>query len=104
MSSLDPNTPDTDHRGPSAPPPAGDVSPPGPPAAPPESGPARKKPNRWLWVSAGLLVAVVGLLVWGLHTQSELDNTQQDVDQLQTQAESGSDRAAPAGGPRQCGP
>lgn len=46
----------------------------------------RKRGNVWIWVSAALAIAAVGLLIWGLKTQSDLDNAQQDVAQLQSQA------------------
>jgi len=54
----------------------------GPPAAPP-----RKHRNVWLWTSLALAIAVVGLLVWGLNKQSDLDNANDDVAQLQSQAD-----------------
>ena len=48
----------------------------------------------WLWVSIALAVAVVGLVIWGVSTQSKLDDTQQQVDTLQSQA----DQAQETGG------
>jgi chromosome segregation ATPase len=49
----------------------------------------KKKRSPWLWISAGLAVAVVGLLIWGLKSQSDLDSAQQDVTHLQAQVEQG---------------
>jgi chromosome segregation ATPase len=47
-----------------------------------------------MWISAGLAVVVVALLIWGLTTRSDLDDTQaqldsanQQVAQLKTEAE-----------------
>jgi|tagenome__1003787_1003787.scaffolds.fasta_scaffold20831496_2 hypothetical protein len=36
-----------------------------------------KHRNWWIWISAGLGVVVVGLLIWGLNTKSDLDDLQQ---------------------------
>ena len=35
--------------------------------------------NRWIWVSALLGVAVIGLLAWALTTKSDLDSTEDDL-------------------------
>ena len=50
--------------------------------------------SAWMWVSIGLAVVVVGLLIWGLTTKSDLDDTQSQLDsanqqvaQLKTDAE-----------------
>jgi septal ring factor EnvC (AmiA/AmiB activator) len=59
------------------------------PAAPPKN-----RHNLWIWVSAVLAVAVVGLLVWGISTRSDLDNAEQDVDRLQSEL----DKQQQAGG------
>jgi chromosome segregation ATPase len=63
-------------------------APEGPPLST-EKGPdgqtPQKRGNAWIWVSAGLAVAVVGLLVWGLSTKSDLDKANKDVKQLQSQ-------------------
>jgi hypothetical protein len=68
------------------------------PAAPPP--PEHKRRNVWIWVSALLAIAVAGLLVWGLSTQSDLDDTNAELDQVQAQVaqneEAGSDFAAAA--------
>jgi uncharacterized membrane-anchored protein YhcB (DUF1043 family) len=52
------------------------------------------KRSAWLWVSVVLAVVVVALLIWGLatrsdlnDTQSELDSANQQVAQLKTDAE-----------------
>jgi uncharacterized membrane-anchored protein YhcB (DUF1043 family) len=66
------------------------------PAASPSGASADGKPKRsaWLWVSVALAVVAVGLLIWGLTTKSDLDDTQsqltsanQQVEQLKTDAE-----------------
>ena len=41
----------------------------------------------WIWVSAALAVIAVGLLIWGVTAQRDLDSTEQDVDRLQAQVE-----------------
>src|SRR3954468_2301955 len=51
---------------------------PQPDASPtPDDGAPHKRRNRWIWVSAGLAVVTVGLLVWALSTRSDLDTTKQ---------------------------
>jgi uncharacterized membrane-anchored protein YhcB (DUF1043 family) len=52
------------------------------------------KRSAWLWVSVVLAVVVVALLIWGLATRSDLNDTQSDLDsanqqvaQLKTDAE-----------------
>ena len=49
--------------------------------------PQRPKKHRspWIWVSGGLALAVVGLLIWGLTTQADLNSSEDDVSDLQTQ-------------------
>jgi hypothetical protein len=47
-----------------------------------------KRRNRWLWVSAGLAIIAIGLLIWGLATRSDLESTQQDLAAAQEQLES----------------
>ena len=65
----------------------------------PEPAP-RKHRNPWIWISAVLAIAAVGLLVWALTVRSDLDDTNAELDQVQAQveenAESGSDFAAAA--------
>src|SRR3954451_13458673 len=58
------------------------------------SEPAHKRRSPWLWVSVALAVIAVGLLVWGLKTQSDLDSARSDVDRLQAQV----DQSAQDGG------
>jgi hypothetical protein len=41
---------------------------------------AEKHRNWWIWVSAGLGVVVVGLLIWGLQTRSDLHDAQAQLD------------------------
>jgi chromosome segregation ATPase len=51
----------------------------------------RKRRSAWIWVSAVLAVVAVGLLVWALMLRSDLDDSQQDVKQLQAQVDQGKD-------------
>ena len=53
------------------------------PLAPP------KHRTAWIWVSAILALAVVGLLIWQFNTQSELDDAQAQVKDLQAQIDQG---------------
>ena len=50
--------------------------------------------NPWIWTSVLLLLVAVGLLVWALSLRSDLDDTQQQVAELQTQLDSGSSSRA----------
>jgi uncharacterized membrane-anchored protein YhcB (DUF1043 family) len=54
----------------------------------------KSRRSAWMWVSVVLAVVAVGLLIWGLTTKSDLDDTQsqltsanQQVQQLKTDAE-----------------
>src|SRR3954452_7461679 len=83
-------------------PPGQTMPPPEPPAAPPPDGagtpPAGEQPkkhhNVWLWASVALAIAVVGLLIWGLNKQSDLnaanDQTAQPEAHANQQQDSGS--------------
>jgi cytoskeletal protein RodZ len=55
----------------------------------PEDEVPRKRRNPWIWISVVLLLVAVGLLVWALNTQSDLDNAEQDADAAQSQLEHG---------------
>jgi predicted nucleic acid-binding Zn-ribbon protein len=55
----------------------------------PDAPPERTHRNWWIWVSAVLAVVVVGLIVWQLNTQSDLDAAQKQVKDLQTQIDAG---------------
>ena len=59
---------------------------------------AKPRRNPWIWVSAFLAIVVVGLVIWQLDTQSELDKTQQTVKDQQAQIDkataTGTDAAA----------
>jgi hypothetical protein len=65
----------------------------------PEPAP-KKHRNPWIWISAVLGIAAIGLLVWALTVRSDLDDTNAELDQVQAQveqnADSGSDFAAAA--------
>jgi hypothetical protein len=50
---------------------------------------APKRRSPWIWISALLALVAAGLLVWALTIRSDLDSTQQDVDQLQAQVDQG---------------
>lgn len=56
---------------------------------PPESQPSEHRRNPWIWISVALAVVTVGLLVWGLKTQSDLDDANQQVKDLQAQINKG---------------
>ena len=60
-----------------------------PTAAPDGAAPEKKHRNPWVWVSVGLAVVAVGLLIWALKTNSDLNSTQEDVDDLQSQVDQG---------------
>jgi septal ring factor EnvC (AmiA/AmiB activator) len=53
-----------------------------------DPAPAKRR-SPWIWISVVLAVVAAGLLVWALTLQSDLDDTQQDVDRLQSQVEQG---------------
>lgn len=79
MSTLDPKhsapprTEDTDGAPPAA-------------AAPPgATAPSAKRRNPWIWACGALVLAAVGLLIWGLTTQADLDSSQDEVSDLQAQ-------------------
>src|SRR3954468_6489882 len=75
---------------------AGGGDPPGMavPATTAEPQPAVKRHNRWIWGSAALALVAIGLLIWALHSQSELDDAQQQVTKLEATA--GKDQATDA--------
>src|SRR3954468_7791646 len=50
--------------------------------------PPAKRRNPWIWISAGLTIAAVGLLVWALSTRSDLDSTNQELDSTQQELDS----------------
>ena len=58
---------------------------PRPPAAAPGAQTPEKRRNPWIWISVVLVLACVGLVVWNMSIQSDLDSTQEDVEELQTQ-------------------
>ena len=41
----------------------------------------RRRHSRWIWVSALLAIAAVGLTIWALTLRSDVDSTQQELDQ-----------------------
>jgi chromosome segregation ATPase len=55
----------------------------------PEPQPSEHHRNPWIWISAALAVIAVGLLVWGLKTQADLDDANQQVKDLQAQISKG---------------
>jgi hypothetical protein len=58
--------------------------------ADPQTGAAEPvgRRNRWIWLSAALAVVAVGLLIWGLVTQSDLESTKQELAGTQDQLDS----------------
>jgi chromosome segregation ATPase len=58
-------------------------------ARPPEDEGSKKHRNRWIWVSAALGLVAIGLLIWALSSQSDLDNAEQEADAAQSQVEQG---------------
>jgi hypothetical protein len=59
------------------------------PATPNGRAPVKKKRNPWIWVSVVLALAAAGLLIWALTVQSDLDSTQKQVSDLESQVEQG---------------
>jgi chromosome segregation ATPase len=57
----------------------------------------KKGRSPWLWVSAGLAVVAVGLLIWGLSTKSDLDSANKKVADLESQVKQSSATGAAAG-------
>ena len=55
---------------------------------PNEQGP-KKRRNPWIWVSVGVAVVAVALLIWGLNNQSDADSAQKDVKDLESQVSHG---------------
>src|SRR5262245_20512180 len=49
----------------------------------PEAPPERSHRNWWIWISAVLAVVIVGLIVWQVNTQNDLDAAQKQVTDLQ---------------------
>ena len=49
----------------------------------------KKHRSPWLWVSLVLALACIGLAVWGINTQSDLDDANTQVDHLQNQLGAG---------------
>ena len=63
-----------------------------------ETGATPKKGRSpWIWVSAGLAIVVVGLLIWGLNTQSDLDSANQKVTDLEAKVKQSGATGAAAG-------
>ena len=46
---------------------------------PPDEAPTKRR-NAWIWVSAGLGLVAVGLLIWALTLRSDVDATQSELD------------------------
>ena len=59
------------------------------PADTPEGQAPKKRRSPWIWVSLVLALIAAGLLIWALTTQSDLDNSQQEADELQSQLDQG---------------
>jgi predicted nucleic acid-binding Zn-ribbon protein len=54
-----------------------------------EAAAQKKHRSSWLWVSLVLALACIGLAVWGINTQSDLDDANTQVDHLQNQLGAG---------------
>jgi chromosome segregation ATPase len=50
-----------------------------------EAAAQKKHRSPWLWVSLVLGLACIGLAVWGINTQSDLDDANTQIDHLQNQ-------------------
>lgn len=51
--------------------------------------PAGGRRNPWIWVSVVLALVSIGLLVWGMNKQSDLDDANKQVEDLQSQLSKG---------------
>jgi uncharacterized protein (DUF3084 family) len=58
--------------------------------------PSPKRRNPWIWVSVVLALVGVGLLIWALALQSDLNSTEQQVDELQSQLDQGKEAGSTA--------
>jgi septal ring factor EnvC (AmiA/AmiB activator) len=72
--------------------PSGETTPPqrpsnGTPGTPGAAGEPTKHRSPWMWLSIGMAIVAVGLLVWGLNKQSDLDAANDDVAQLRSKAD-----------------
>lgn len=54
---------------------------------PPPQAPRRH--NVWRWIALALAVAAIGLLVWAISAQSDLNDTEDDLGALQSQVDQG---------------
>jgi chromosome segregation ATPase len=52
------------------------------------AAPAKKRRNWWIWISAVLAVVAAGLLIWALTIQSDLDSAQQELAGAQEELDS----------------
>ena len=64
---------------------------------------ANRHRSPWMWVSALLLLACAGLLIWALTLDSDLESTQKDVQALQTQLDENEQQGATVGAALQAG-
>src|SRR3954462_1010512 len=55
---------------------------------PPPGGAPEKSRNLWVWITAALALVAIGLLIWALRGQSDLDSAQADLKSSQQQVES----------------
>lgn len=59
----------------------------------------QKKPRSpWMWASIGLGIVCIGLLIWGLKTRSDLNDSKDQVKTLQAQLKGGTAAATTAAG------
>ena len=73
------------------------TDPPAPDAAPtpPDEVPKNKR-NAWIWVSAGLGLVAVGLLIWALTLRSDVDSTKGELDSAKQELASTEEELATA--------
>jgi uncharacterized membrane-anchored protein YhcB (DUF1043 family) len=60
----------------------------------PDAQAPKRRRNPWIWICAVLAVIAAGLLVWALTIRSDLDSTQQDVSDLQSQLDESQDNGS----------
>src|SRR3954462_12585479 len=57
-------------------------------ASPPPEGARKPSRNVWMWVAAALALVAIGLLIWALRSQSDLDSAQADLKSTEQEVQS----------------